>query len=183
MDGLEFEPKPESDAPPPPLRAPPPPRLVRSASLSGLRSNGLVKPILKNSRSTPNGHARKKSVSFDDLVALAKPPENAPVCTDDELKSQCWYTYDDMRFFACAEVQRRKTLGIDTMSCAFSRESAPGGGGQVGRRVPYRRHHAPEHGDAGDVLGPDRERAAVVRERRRQGHQGGLPKAGAAASA
>lgn len=136
MDGLEFEPKPESDAPPPPLRAPPPSRLVRSASLSGLRSNGLVKPILKNSRSTPNGHARKKSVSFDDLVALAKPPENAPVCTDDELKSQCWYTYDDMRFFACAEVQRRKTLGIDTMSCAFSRESAPGGGGGGGEARP-----------------------------------------------
>jgi hypothetical protein len=126
MDGLEFEPAPEGRAEPPRTshRMASGPPLVRSTSLNGLRSPGLVKPILKKGVSTPGGTQRKKSVSFDDLVTLAKPPDNAPVRSDDDLKSQCWYTYEDMRFFACAEVQRRKSLGIDTMSCITPQNTA-----------------------------------------------------------
>ena len=113
MEGLEFEPLPhvetKEDRDP----------LTRSCSSNGLRNGRLKKSSLKRSDSVSSSDGgRKKSVSFDDLVTLAKPPLDAPaVLGDDDLKSQCWYTYEDMRFFACAEVQRRKSLGIDTMSC------------------------------------------------------------------
>ena len=61
------------------------------------------------------------TISTNVWRAQAKPPSPT---TDDDVKERCWYTMEDMRFFACAEVHRRRHLGIQSVSCVTPTDDA-----------------------------------------------------------